>query len=90
MKQESSFRHESLQDRESVERLLKALTGGIAKGKVVLEDEDGTMVMEPGEMLNLKVTASQDSEKNRINIRLTWQTDREPLEKKAIKISSKG
>lgn len=88
MNQNTRFRHESLQDKESVGRLLKALISGISKGKIVLEDEDGTMLMEPKGLTNLKISASQDANKDRINIRLTWQADREPLEERKIKISS--
>lgn len=89
MKQNTRFRHESLQDQESIKRLLRALTTGISKGKVVLEDEDGTMIMEPGGLLNLKISASQDDEKSRLSIRLTWLEDKAPPAKKNVKISSK-
>lgn len=89
MKQEASFHHESLQDPTSVERLLKALTSGVAKGKIVLEDEDGSMQMEPGGLLNLKISASQNRQESRVSIRLSWQTDRDALRNKTIKISSK-
>jgi len=89
MKQNTRFRHESLQDRESVKRLLRALTTGIAKGKIVLEDEDGSLLMEPDGLLNLKISASQDDGKNRLNVRLTWQEDQAPPQKKNLKISTK-
>ena len=87
MKQSTSFRHESLQDSKSVKRLLKSLMNGISKGKVRLEDEDGTMTIAPEGLANLKITATQDGKKNRINIRLTWYEDREPIKEKPIKIS---
>ena len=87
MKQSSRFRHESLQDGESVERLLSALTKGIAKGKIVLEDEDGKMVMEPKGLANLKISASQDEKKNRLYIRLTWYDDKEPVRQKKLRLT---
>ena len=89
MKQNSRFTHESLQDQSSIRDLLKAISSGIAKGKVTLEDEDGILTMEPEGLLNLKVTASQEDERNRINIRITWQGERELSDKKSLKISSK-
>jgi len=89
MKQSTRFRHESLQDQDTIQRLLRALTNGIGKGKVVLEDEDGTLVMEPGELITLKISADQDEDKSRLNIRLTWAEDRAPLKKKSIKIKGK-
>lgn len=89
MKQSTRFRHESLQDGESVKRLLNAIVSGVSKGKIVLEDEDGTMVMRPKGLANLKISASQDDKKNRLDIRLTWYEESEPLEQKEIKISTK-
>jgi len=89
MKQNTRFRHESLQDQGSIKRLLRALTTGIGKGKVVLEDEDGSMIMEPGGLLNLKITASQNDESSKLNIRLSWREDRDQSHMKDIKISSK-
>ena len=35
-----NFRHESLQDTESIQVLLKALTRGIGKGRLTFSDED--------------------------------------------------
>ncbi|MES9817554.1 MAG: amphi-Trp domain-containing protein [Candidatus Thiodiazotropha sp.] len=67
-----NFRHESLQDNESIQALLKAISQGIAKGKLTLSDEDGEMVMQPNGLLQLKVAATQDEERHRINLRITW------------------
>ncbi|MCO8122196.1 amphi-Trp domain-containing protein [Stieleria sp. TO1_6] len=89
MKQSTRFRHESLQDSESIKRLLNALVEGVNKGKLVLEDEDGTMVMKPKGLANLKISASQDEKKNRLDIRLTWYESTDPVREKDIKISTK-
>lgn len=89
MKQNSRFTHESLQDKNSIRDLLKAISNGIGKGKIILEDEDGVLTMEPEGLLNLKVSASQEEEKNRINIRITWQGERDVPKKKVLKVSSK-
>jgi len=89
MKQNARFTHESLQDNNSIRDLLKAISTGISKGKIILEDEDGVLTMEPEGLLTLKVSASQEDERNRINIRITWQGERELPKKKALKVSSK-
>ena len=89
MKQSTRFRHESLQDGESIKRLLNALVSGVSKGKIVLEDEDGEMVMKPKGLANLKISASQDDKKNRLYIRLTWYEEAEPLQEKEIKVRTK-
>jgi amphi-Trp domain-containing protein len=72
-----NFRHESLQDRDSIQALLKAISQGIAKGKLTLSDEDGEMVLQPNGLLQLKVAATQDEEHHRINLRITWQVEAE-------------
>ncbi len=89
MKQNSKFTHESLQDTDSIKTLLKAISNGIGKGKVQLEDEDGVLTMHPEGLLRLKISGSQDDEKNRLNIRITWATDNEIPENKPIKVNGK-
>jgi len=72
MRNKNSFRHESLQDQKTIAELLKAITKGIAKGKLTFSDEDGEIVLEPEGLLNLKVTAEQEEIRHRLNIRITW------------------
>jgi amphi-Trp domain-containing protein len=86
----NSFRHESLQDAETIQELLKTLSKGIAKGKLSFSDEDGKIVMEPEGLLNLKVTATQDDGRHRVNIRITWQADDEVRQKKPLQVSTGG
>lgn len=69
------FKHESLQDTETIRELLKAITKGIAKGKISFSDEDDEMIMEPQGLLNLKLSASQEENRNRLAIRISWQTE---------------
>ncbi len=74
------FRHESLQDADSIQGLLKALTRGVARGKLTFSDEDGEIVMQPEGLLDLKVTAVKEGDHNRVTVRITWQ-DAEPKRK---------
>jgi amphi-Trp domain-containing protein len=82
-RKKNSFRHESLQNRDSIQAILNALTEGIAKGKVTFSDDDDNISMTPDGLLNLKLTVSQEENRNRINLRITW----EDREKKALKKS---
>jgi amphi-Trp domain-containing protein len=85
-----NFRHESLQDRESVQAILKAITQGVAKGKLTLSDEEDEMVLNPDGLLQLKVTATQDTDRHRINLRITWQAEDESLKSdKTLKVKTK-
>ncbi|MES9957427.1 MAG: amphi-Trp domain-containing protein [Sedimenticola sp.] len=83
----NSFRHESLQDSKTIQEILKSITKGIAKGKLSFSDEDGEIVMEPEGLLNLKVTASQDEYRNRINLRITWQAEEKVKQKKPLAVT---
>ena len=83
-----SFRHQSLQDNKSIQDILKAITSGIAKGKVTFSDEDEKIVMRPEGLLDLKVTATQEDNRNRFNIRISWQVD-DSSEKKKKSLSVK-
>ena len=86
MRRKESFKHESLHDAKSIQEILKAVTKGIAKGKLTFSDEDGEILMEPEGLLNLKVTASQDEVQNRVNIRITWQSEEKPKRRKPLSV----
>ncbi|WP_078121316.1 amphi-Trp domain-containing protein [Thiosocius teredinicola] len=81
-----SFRHESLQNRKTIQDILKAITKGLGKGKLTFSDEDGEIVLQPRDLLNLKVTASQDDSRNRITVRITWQDEDEVKSKKPLAV----
>jgi len=83
-----SFRHQSLQDNKSIQDILKAITGGIARGKVTFSDEDEKIVMRPEGLLDLKVTATQEENRNRFDIRISWQVE-DDIEKKKKSLSVK-
>ena len=86
----NSFRHESLQDAATIRALLKSVTEGIAKGKLTFSDEDDEIVMKPQGLLNLKLTASQEEERQRVNIRISWQVEeKKPKKRKSLSVSSK-
>ena len=89
-RQKNSFRHESLQNGDSIQDILKALTDGIAKGRVSFSDEDDSISMKPEGLLNLKLSASQEDNRNRINIRISWENrKRKPPRKKALAVRAK-
>ena len=77
-----SFRHHSLQDEKSLQDILKAVSTGIARGKITFSDEDEKIVMRPEGLLELKITALQEENRNRFNIRISWQTEADAVNKK--------
>ena len=74
-KERNEFRHESLQDPESIRDLLAALTRGLARGKLTFSDENGKISMQPEGLLDLKLTASKDDGRHRVTVRITWQVE---------------
>lgn len=81
-KSKNSFRHESLQDTRSISEILQSITKAIAKGKVTFSDEDDKIIMEPEGLLHLKVTASQEDSRQKINVRISWQVEESISNKK--------
>jgi len=84
----NSFRHESLQDTKTIQEILKAITKGIAKGQLSFSDEDGEILLQPEGLLNLKVTASQDETRHRINLRITWQVEDKVKQKRPLLVKA--
>lgn len=70
-----SFRHQSLQDNKTIQGILTSIASSIAKGKITFSDEDEKIVMKPEGLLDLKVTAAQEGNRNRFNIRISWQAE---------------
>jgi amphi-Trp domain-containing protein len=83
-----SFRHQSLQDEKTIQDILKSIASGLARGKITFSDEDEKIVMRPEGLLDLKLTATQEENRNRFNIRISWQVD-DSREKKKKSLSVK-
>lgn len=86
----SSFRHDSIQDSQTIRAILKSITSGLAEGKLKFSDGDDEIVMHPQGLLNLKLTATQEDDRQRVNIRLTWQVEEQtPKKNKVLSVSAK-
>ena len=84
----TDFRHESLQDNKTILKLLRTICDGIEKNKVTFTDDDDTVTLHPDGLMNLKITASQNGNDNRLNVRIKWQTKPDKkLVNSSIKIS---
>ncbi|MEN8175847.1 MAG: amphi-Trp domain-containing protein [Pseudomonadota bacterium] len=82
----NSFRHESLQDADTIQGILKSVTKGIAKGKLTFSEEGGEITLEPEGLLNLKLTATKEEGRHRLTIRITWQVEEAKKTKKSLKV----
>ncbi|MDQ6964704.1 MAG: amphi-Trp domain-containing protein [Mariprofundales bacterium] len=91
MQNKKSFRHESLQDRKTIRKLLDAITDGLQQGRLSFSSEDGTIQMEPKELLHLKISAVKDGGNNRVSLRISWHDESEQeLRNKKITINKRG
>ena len=82
------FRHESLQDRETIADLLSSLQQGLNKGTLKFNDEDNAITLKPSGLLNLVIKASRSSELNVLDVRISWQNNTTKKMKKELKVST--
>lgn len=89
MKNENNeFRHESLQDKETIADLLSSLQQGLSKGALKFSDEDNEITLQPSGLLNVVIKASSGSELNVVDVRISWQCDQSNKLKKALKVTA--
>ena len=86
MRHKSEFRHESLQDAKSIKELLTSISKGFSKGRLEFSDEDGELVLQPSGLLDLKVTVSEDESRHRLEVKVSWQKDREERSGGSLKV----
>lgn len=86
LEQKKRFRHESLQDRQSIQELLQSLAKAISEGKLTFSDDEGQMVMHPEDLLNVKLVASENEVHKRIDLRISWYAEEEPMKKGKLKV----
>lgn len=89
--EKSIFRHESLQDCQSITKLLQAITDGLASGQLKFSDEAGEIKMSPKGLLHLKIKASVEEGRNSLRLSVRWQEDKPSLPaRKSLKVNKSG
>ncbi len=81
MLEPQQFKHESLQDKKSIQGLLRSLSKAIAKGELKFSDQNGEIVLEPKGLLNLRVVARKQDGEQRVDIRVSWKTQEKAAKK---------
>ena len=85
-----TFTHHSLQDAKSIKDILRTITSGLGKGKLVLNgDEQDAVELNPGGLMDLTVTASQEMGHSKLSIDISWRDDRDTISKGALSVSTK-
>jgi amphi-Trp domain-containing protein len=91
MSTDDDFRHESVQDRQSIVKYLQAITAGLEQGQISFGTQEHSLSLEPSGMLELQVRAKRKGGRVKLGIKLYWREDDEdggadPLE---IKVGSR-
>jgi amphi-Trp domain-containing protein len=68
----TEFKHESLQDSESIADYLRALLTAIEAGHLELTDDDGQLVLHPSGLLGLELRARRRGSQARLVLELSW------------------
>ena len=84
---DNSFCHESLQDKETIADILSSLQQGLSNGTLKFSDEDDEITLKPSGLLNLTVTASNNSGHNVLDVRVSWSDKKPKKLKKELRIS---
>ena len=71
---EREFEHESLQDRATIARYLKAIEDGFANGSLSLRSKDGDILLEPQGLIGLTVRASRKRGRMQLSLHASWKT----------------
>lgn len=75
MERKGRFRHQSLQDKKSILKMLDALKRGISRGEIEFGDDTGDITLEPHGLMNLRVTATNEDGQSRLDMRISWTND---------------
>lgn len=75
LEQDNNFKHESLQDKHSIQDMLKSISKSISKGELTFSDQNGEIVLEPEGLLNLKVTAKKQDNDQHLELSISWKTN---------------
>ena len=71
------FRHESIQDRASVVRYLKALITGIERGHLELDSGEQSFVLEPQGLMKLEIRARRKQGRVKAVLKFSWREEQE-------------
>lgn len=73
MKSKTKFRHDSLLDRRATQEVLVAIAKAVKKGQLEFEDSEGNLVLAPGKLLQVSVSASEEGDKQQVDVKLKWR-----------------
>ena len=73
MSSEKEFRHESMQDRGSIVKYLKALSDGFERGELTFQKSSDHIILNPDGLIQLEIKAHRKPEKSRLTLKFSWK-----------------
>jgi amphi-Trp domain-containing protein len=70
---DEKFRHESLQDSESIGKYLNALSDGFLNGKLRFSWKDKKLVLEPQSLIKFDIETKKKDGEVKMNLRFRWE-----------------
>ncbi|MGM0543764.1 MAG: amphi-Trp domain-containing protein [Pseudomonadota bacterium] len=90
MKSKTKFSHDSLLDRQSTHELLVTLANAVKKGELTFQESEGELVLSPQQLLQVSLRASDEGDKQEVEIKLKWRTKEKALSDTPPKIKTKA
>ncbi len=74
------FKHESVQDPQSVVQYLQALSEGLKKGQLEFKTGETELVVAPQGLIKFSIKVKRDGKRIRVTTRLSWKEREESSE----------
>ncbi|MET0412821.1 MAG: amphi-Trp domain-containing protein [Polyangiaceae bacterium] len=75
---DDEFRHDSLQDQQSIAKYLEVLVQGLQSGKLTFESDAKRIALEPQGLIELEVRVKRAHGRAKVRFRLMWREERKP------------
>jgi amphi-Trp domain-containing protein len=73
MSQDDTFKFESIQDRQTIQKYLQALRDGFEQGRIVLNTDGSEIVMHPAGYMKFEVAVKKKGAENKLSIKIGWK-----------------
>ncbi|MDQ7734142.1 amphi-Trp domain-containing protein [Halomonas sp. SpR1] len=90
MKSKTKFSHDSLLDRQATQELLVTLANAIHKGELAFQESEGELLLTPQQLLQISLRASDEGDKQEVEIKIKWRTKEKALSDTPPKIRTKA
>ncbi len=82
MASDQEFKHESIQDCQTIVKYLQALSDGFENKKLNLSSDGRNIIVTPGGLLKMEVKARKKADRVKLTLKLSWT---EPKESELLK-----